>query len=45
VVADGGWIELRLPLDAVDTALRRAGLDLHPDFVPWLAAVVRVVYV
>jgi hypothetical protein len=44
IVADPGWIEVRFPLSQVDTALRRAGLDLHPDWLPWLGAVVRFVY-
>lgn len=44
IVADPGWIEVRLPLSQVGTALRRAGLDLHPDWLPWLGAVVRFVY-
>lgn len=45
VLHEPGWIELRMPLGSVDTRLRRAGLDLHPDFVPWLGAVVRFSYV
>jgi hypothetical protein len=44
VVAEPGWIELRLPLDSVDTELRRAGLDLDPGWVPWLGVVLRFVY-
>jgi len=39
-----GWIEVRFPLSAVDTRVRRAGLDLDPDFVPWLGCVVRFSY-
>ena len=42
---DHGWVELRLPLDAVSPDLRRAGLDLDPGWLPWLGAVVRFVYV
>jgi len=45
VLADPGWIEVRFPLSAVDTRVRRAGLDLDPDFVPWLGCVVRFSYV
>jgi hypothetical protein len=45
VVADPGWLELRFPLDSVSLELRRAGLDLHLDFVSFLGVVVRVVYV
>jgi hypothetical protein len=45
VVADPGWIEVRLALDAVDTRVRRAGLDLDPGYVPWLGVVVKFRYV
>ncbi len=45
VVAEPGWIELRFSLESVSTALRRIGLDVDPDWVPWLGAVVRFVYV
>ncbi len=44
IVADPGWIEVRLSLNDVSTALRRAGLDLDPGYVPWLGVVVRFVY-
>jgi hypothetical protein len=44
IVADPGWIEVQLALDEVSTAIRRAGLDLDPGYVPWLGAVVRFVY-
>jgi len=44
IVADPGWIELRLDLQDVSLELRRAGLDLDPDWVPWLGVVVRFVY-
>jgi hypothetical protein len=39
-----GWIELRLPLNAIDTSVRRLGLDLDPGWLPWLGCVVRIVY-
>jgi len=39
-----GWITFALPLDSVATDLRQAGLDLHPGFVPWLGAVLRISY-
>ena len=39
-----GWIELLLPLDAVDTSIRRLGLDLDPGWLPWLACVLRIRY-
>jgi hypothetical protein len=44
IVADPGWIEVRLPLRDVSTEIRRAGLDLDLNYVPWLGTVVRFVY-
>jgi hypothetical protein len=44
IVADPGWIEVRLPLDSVSTELRRAALDLDPGYLPWLGLVVKFVY-
>jgi hypothetical protein len=39
-----GWLEVHIPLDAVDVPIRRAGLDLDPGWVPWLGTVVRYRY-
>jgi hypothetical protein len=44
IVADPGWIEVRFSLNDVSTAIRRAGLDLDPGWLPWLGVVVRFVY-
>jgi hypothetical protein len=44
IVADPGWIEVRFPLAALSTEVRRAGLDLDPNWLPWLGAVVRLRY-
>jgi hypothetical protein len=44
IVADPGWLEVRLDLSEVATDLRRGGLDLDPGWLPWLGAVVRFVY-
>jgi hypothetical protein len=44
VVAEPGWIELRLALEQLDIDVRRAGLDLDPGWLPWLGVVVRFVY-
>lgn len=44
IVADPGWIEVRLSLDEVSTEIRRAGLDLDPGYVSWLGVIVRFVY-
>ena len=41
---EAGWIELHLPLDSVDTRIRRLGLDLDPGWLPWLGCVVRIIY-
>ena len=39
-----GWVEVHLPLDGVDVAVRRAGLDVDPGWVPWLGIVVMFRY-
>lgn len=39
-----GWIELHLPMDCIDTRIRRIGLDLDPGWLPWLGAVLRIRY-
>ncbi|MBK9755833.1 MAG: hypothetical protein IPO88_20470 [Nannocystis sp.] len=44
IVADPGWFAVHLSLRRVDTGLRRAGLDLDPDFVPWLGVVLKFIY-
>jgi hypothetical protein len=44
ILADPGWIEVRLSLNDVSTAIRRAGLDLDPGYLPWLGVVLRFVY-
>ena len=44
IAADPGWIEARFSLDSADTSIRRHGLDLNPDFLPWLGIVVRFTY-
>jgi hypothetical protein len=44
IVCDPGWTDVVLDLDAVDTDVRRAGLDLDPGYLPWLGCVVRFRY-
>jgi len=44
IVADPAWIEARFSLDDVSVAIRRSGLDLNLDWLPWLGAVVRFTY-
>lgn len=38
------WITLFLPMDTVDTSVRRAALDLDPGYLPWLGTVMRFSY-
>jgi hypothetical protein len=45
VAGRAGWLEVRLSVDTVDIAIRRAGLDIDPGWVPWLGTVVRYRYV
>jgi hypothetical protein len=44
IVADPGWFEVRFAASEASTEVRRAGLDLDPDFIPWLGAVVKFLY-
>jgi hypothetical protein len=44
VTGGPGWLEVQLPLSSVDLAIRRAGLDLDPGWVPWLGTVIRYRY-
>jgi hypothetical protein len=44
VVADPGWVEVRLLADEVVVEVRVAGLDLDPGWVPELGCVVRFTY-
>jgi len=44
IVADPGWIEARFSLQDVSVDIRRTGLDIDPDYLPWLGVVVRFVY-
>ena len=44
IAAEPGWIEARFSLEDVSLDIRRAGLDLNPDWVPWLGIVLRFVY-
>lgn len=45
IVSDPGWIEARFSHSDADTSIRRHGLDLNPDFIPWLGVVMRFAYV
>lgn len=44
IIADRGWFECEFSLQDVDTAVRGAGLDLNPGFLPWIGCVVRFRY-
>lgn len=44
LLIEPGWVELVLPLDGVETAIRRLGLDLDPGWLPWLGCVLRFRY-
>jgi hypothetical protein len=44
IVAEPGWIEVKLSLDEVSTEIRRAGLDLDPGYIPWLGVVMKFGY-
>ncbi len=44
IVADPGWIEVKLSLDEVSAEVRRAGLDLDPGYVSWLGVVLKFIY-
>ncbi|RZU11351.1 hypothetical protein EV645_6517 [Kribbella rubisoli] len=44
IVATPGWVEVVLPGMSVELAIRSAGLDLDPGFVPWLGTVVTFRY-
>ena len=37
IVADPGWIEARFSLQDVSVEIRRTGLDIDPDYLPWLS--------
>jgi hypothetical protein len=45
IVADPGWLEVHYALDSVQTEVRAAGLDLHPNWLPELGVVMRFCYV
>jgi hypothetical protein len=44
IVAEPGWIDVHLDTAELDVAVRRAGLDLDPGWLPRLGVVVRFVY-
>jgi hypothetical protein len=44
LLIEPGWVELVLPLDGIETAIRRLGLDLDPGWLPWLGCVLRFRY-
>jgi hypothetical protein len=44
LLREPGWVELVLPLDSVDTRIRRLGLDLDPGWLPWLGCMLKIRY-
>ena len=44
IEAQPGWVNVFYELDSVDTTVRAAGLDLNPEYLPWLAYVVKFYY-
>jgi hypothetical protein len=44
IAAEPAWIEARFAAEDVSLDIRRAGLDINPDWVPWLGIVLRFVY-
>jgi hypothetical protein len=44
IEAQPGWVNVFYELDSVDTTVRAAGFDLNPDYLPWLAYVVKFYY-
>ena len=45
LVDDGERITIELPMASIDLAVRRAGLDRDPGWVPWLERTVRFAFV
>jgi hypothetical protein len=45
ILAEPGWVEVEFSLSDVDPAIRRAGLDLDPGYLPWLGLVLKYRYV
>jgi hypothetical protein len=45
ILSEPGWVEVEFALADVDPAIRRAGLDLDPGYLPWLGLVLKYRYV
>jgi hypothetical protein len=45
IVVTGEEMEIRMPMNRIDLAVRRAGLDRDPGWVPWLQKSVRFQFV
>jgi hypothetical protein len=39
-----GWVNVFFSMDSIETRVRAVGLDLDPDFLPWLGYVVKFYY-
>lgn len=44
IVVEAAWIEVRFAVALISTRIRRAGLDLNPDWLPFIGSVVRFTY-
>ena len=44
VIVTDEELEIRMPMDRIDLAVRRAGFDRDPGWVPWLRKRVRFVF-
>ena len=44
IMIDSGWIDCHYNLTELDTDIRRAGFDLDPGYVFWIAKVVKIHY-
>jgi len=44
LIGDHSHLDIHLPMQAVDLAVRRCGLDINPGWLPWLGRVVHFHY-
>jgi hypothetical protein len=44
IIGEPAWIEARFAIEDVSIDIRRAGLDVNPEWVPWLGLVMRFAY-
>ena len=44
IVSEAAWIDARFPIALISKRIRRAGLDLNPDWLPCIGTVMRFTY-